>query len=422
MNAALQRIQEERASCWNRMTEIVDGATREERDLTPEERTNWDAADKRLTELTTDKDRLQRQEVLDAEARSQGPVDPPFEVPEQRTGGDDPEKRLGLAFDTFMRRGLEGIDSAEDRALVAARYSQSESRAEGVATGSAGGYLVPQGFWQNLVIAMKAYGGLINLATIIETSTGNPLPWPSTDDTSNLGSILGENVQVSGQDIAFTNKTLNAYTYTSNLVLASLQLMQDSAFDLDSFITGRLSERIGRAVAQHLVNGTGTAQPQGVLASGAVTNNTTLPTGNTVKLTYAGLVALSHSIDPAYRASGNARFLMSDAALSQVRQIVDGQGRPLWTPDYLGQGDRDVILGYPVTIDQSVPVPAANAISVVFGDFKAGYVVRRALGLQLLRLTERYADFLQVGFIGFMRLDGKVNDPRALATLTQSGT
>jgi predicted phage gp36 major capsid-like protein len=397
MNAALQRIQEERASCWNRMTEIVDGATREERDLTPEERTNWDAADKRLTELTTDKDRLQRQEVLDAEARSQGPVDPPFEVPEQRTGGDDPEKRLGLAFDTFMRRGLEGIDSAEDRALVAARYSQSESRAEGVATGSAGGYLVPQGFWQNLVIAMKAYGGLINLATIIETSTGNPLPWPSTDDTSNLGSILGENV-------------------------ASLQLMQDSAFDLDSFITGRLSERIGRAVAQHLVNGTGTAQPQGVLASGAVTNNTTLPTGNTVKLTYAGLVALSHSIDPAYRASGNARFLMSDAALSQVRQIVDGQGRPLWTPDYLGQGDRDVILGYPVTIDQSVPVPAANAISVVFGDFKAGYVVRRALGLQLLRLTERYADFLQVGFIGFMRLDGKVNDPRALATLTQSGT
>lgn len=420
MNAALQRVQDERAACWNRMTEIVDLATREERDLTAEERTNWDAADQRLTELTADKDRLERQAALEQESR--GRIDPagdPTDPPENRSGGDEQETRLERAFGVFMRRGLDGIQNAEDRQAVAARY---EERAEGVATGAAGGYLVPQGFWHNLVIAMKAYGGLMNLATIIETSTGNPLPWPSVDDTSNLGAILGENVQVTSQDIVFTNKTLNAYTYTSNLVLASLQLMQDSAFDLDSFVQGRLAERIGRAVAQHLVNGTGTAQPQGILASGAITQTTALPTGNTTKLTYAGLVSLVHSIDPAYRASGDARFLMSDAALSQVRQIVDGQGRPLWTPDYLGQGDRDQILGYPVTIDQAVPVPAASAVSVVFGDFKAGYVVRRALGLQLLRLTERYADFLQVGFIGFMRLDGRVNDPRALATLTQSAT
>lgn len=420
MNAALQRIQEERASCWNRMTEIMATAERDARDLSAEERTNWDAANARMTELTSDKERIERQAVVDAELRQQtvNSVGAPVEHRDE-TPAEDTEVRDSRVFSEFMRRGVDGIRNQEDRQALMARY---EERAEGVATGGAGGYLVPQGFWDNLVIAMKAYGGLLNYAQVIETASGNPMPWPSADDTSNVGQILGENTQVTDQDIVFTNKTLNAYTYTSNQVRVSLQLLQDSAFNVDSFVQGRLAERIGRAAAQHFISGTGTNQPQGVLASGAITQNTTLATGNTTSLTYTGLVDALHKVDPAYRNGGNARWLMNDLTLAAVRKIVDGQQRPLWQPDYLAGGDRDTILGYPVNIDQNMPSPAASAVTAVFGDFHAGYVVRRALGLQLLRLTERYADFLQVGFIGFMRLDGKINDSRALATVTQSAT
>lgn len=417
MNAALQRLQEKRATAWTRMTEITDLAAREGRDLTAEERSNWDAAEADLTAATADKDRFERQALLEAESRAatNNAAVAPTEHRDD-TPSETAEQRDERVFSTFMRRGIDGLQNIEDRQALQARW---EERAEGVASGSAGGYLVPPGFWQNLVVAMKSYGGILPYVNTIETLTGNPLQWPGSDDTSNVGSILGENTQVSDQDIAFTTKTLNAYTYTSNQVRVSLQLMQDSAFDVDAFVQGRLAERLGRAIAQHVVTGTGSSQPQGVVTG--ATNVTTLATGNTTSLTYDALVDVTHSIDPAYR-NERTRFVMHDLELAAVRKIKDSQNRPLWQPDFLAGNDRDRILGYPVSIDQSLAAPAAGATSTLFGDFYSGYVLRRALGLQLLRLTERYADYLQVGFIGFMRMDGKVNDARAIAALKHSAT
>lgn len=424
MNAQLERLREEKASTWTRMCEITDTAEREGRDLSAEERTNWDAAEARLAEITKDEERYERQSVLDAELRA-GRPDPNLNpVPGQR-GGEPDEARVSQAFTNWMKRGIERL-GAEDRAIMQSRFdTEIESRAEGIASGSAGGYLVPQGFWQNLVVAMKAYGGIERHAQIIETASGNPMPWPSSDDTGNVGAILGENTQVSQQDIAFTQKTLNAYTYTSKLVLVSLQLIQDSAFDTDTFVNGRLAERLGRATAQHFATGTGSSQPQG-LVNGLVAANSgsqvmTVATGNTTSFTADQLIDLVHTVDPAYR-NERSRWILSDAAIKVIRKLKDSQNRYLWQPDYLAGGDRDAILGYPYTVDQGIAVPAANAYSVVFGDIYSAYVIRRALGLTLLRLTERYADYLQVGFLGFLRTDALVNDYRAAAVLQNSAT
>jgi HK97 family phage major capsid protein len=407
------------------MTEITDRAERDGRDLTAEERSSWDAAEKDLTEATQDKERAERQAVLESEARNvpNAPRVAPEHMPQENreVAPGEQEKRLEDAFRGFMKRGLDKLPE-EQRAMVAARY---EERAEGVATGSAGGYLVPQGFWDNLVIAMKSYGGLLNEVGTITTATGNPLPWPGSDDTANVGAILGENTQVTQQDIAFTTQTLNAWTYTSKEVLVSLQLMQDAAFNVDEFVIGRLGERIHRIQAQHIVSGTGTGQPQGIVtgttntlvqAAGATT---TLGTGTTG---YDTLVTLVHQVDPAYRQLADTKFVAHDSFIAAARKVKDAQGRPLWQPDYLGGGDRDVILGYPVVIDQSLAAMGASSTSALFGNFKRGYIWRNVLGLQMLRLTERYADFLQVGFLGFMRGDGRVNDQRAIAALVQSAT
>lgn len=422
-SSLLERAQERRAAAWNRMTDLTDRAEREDRDLTAEERASWDAAEADLTEATADKERYERQATLESEARN-APT-PAVVTPEARGGEQDPEKRLDAAFTQFIRGGIEGVDQ-EHRSLVAARYqSAPELRAEGIATGSAGGYLVPPGFWNNLLIAMKAYGGLLNEVGIIETTTGQPLQWPGADDTANVGAILGENTQVSQQDIVFTTQTLNAYTYTSKLVLVSLQLLQDSAFNVDSFVNGRLAERIARIQATHIVSGSGSGQPQGIVTG--VTNTTTLATGATTTLGsgttgYDSLLDLIHSVDPAYRALPDTKFAAHDSFVKAVRKVKDTQGRPLWQPDYLAGGDRDTILGYPVTIDNSMATMAASSTSALFGNFRRGYIWRRVLGLQMLRLTERYADYLQVGFLGFMRGDGKVQDPKALAALVQSAT
>lgn len=424
MNAALERLREEKAATWTRMCEITDTAEREGRDLTAEERENWDKAEERLAEITKDEERLNRQAELNSELRTPQPDHRLAPIPDQRTEAD--EKRVEVAFTNWLKRGMDRL-SGEDRAVMQSRFdAEAEARAEGIATGGAGGYLVPTGFWQNLVIAMKAYGGIQANANILDTASGQPMQWPSADDTGNVGAILGENTQVSQQDIAFTQKTLNAYTYTSKLVLVSLQLIQDSAFDVDTFVEGRLAERIGRATAQHFATGTGTSQPQG-LVTGLVAANSgsqvlTLSTGSATTFSADNLIDLVHKVDPAYRQSGRARFVLNDTSIAIIRKLKDNQGRYLWQPDYIAGGDRDAILGYPYTVDQGLDSPAASKYPVVFGDIYAAYVIRRALGLTLMRLTERYADYLQVGFLGFARFDGLVNDYRAAAVMQNSAT
>ena len=110
---------------------------------------------------------------------------------------------------------------------------------------------------------------------------------------------------------------------------------------------------------------------------------------------------------------------MNDVSVAAIRKIKDLAGRPLWVP--AGPDDPnlsgfapDTLLGYPIQVDNGLPVMAAGAKSILFGDFKAGYIVRRTAGAQLVRMTERYADFLQVGLFGYVRLDARPDDAAAV--------
>jgi len=117
-------------------------------------------------------------------------------------------------------------------------------------------------------------------------------------------------------------------------------------------------------------------------------------------------VEMEHSIDPAYRR--NASWMMSDNALNKSKLILDTQGRPLWAAGIAG-GAPDTLLGYPLIINNDMAVMAANAKSVLFGDLSK-YIIRDVLGITLLRLEERYADFHQVAFLAFARMDGDLLD------------
>jgi HK97 family phage major capsid protein len=207
--------------------------------------------------------------------------------------------------------------------------------------------------------------------------------------------------------------------YTSKLVRVSLQLLNDNAFDLESWLAGVLGRRIGRAQNQHFTTGTGTAQPEGVQTNAVI--GKTGATGQTTSVTYDDLIDLIHSVDPAYRNSGRAQFMLNDASLSAARKLKDGQNRPLWEPS-IQVGTPDGLLGYGYTINQDMPVMAANAKSIMFGDFYAGYLIRDVQDVQLLRLAERYADYLQVGFLAFARTDGTPQDTAAYRAYRNSAT
>lgn len=406
MSATLTRLVEEQNTVWKRMQDITAAAEAENRDLTAEERKNWDEAEARLTVVGGDIERLNKMAALDKIDRSQ--IVTTTGEPEGRKGGDADEqaKRYGEAFGRYLRGGMDRL-TPDQRTMM--MDHEVDLRAMGAGIDTAGGFTVPDEFRNIMTETMKAFGGLLGLADVITTSTGADLKWPSNDDTGNEGEILGENQPASELDLTVGGKTLKAHIFSSKQVRLSLSLLQDSAFGLESWVPKKLGERIGRRTARAWTTGTGVDQPEGLTTSATVGKQGA--SGQTTSVIYDDLIDLEHSVDSAYRPNG--RYLMHDSTLKVIRKLKDTQGRPLWVP-IPAPGFPSTINGFEYTLDNSMPVPAASAKTIAFGDFKAGYVIRQVQAVQTLRLVERYAEYLQVGFLGFARLDGGIQDSSAI--------
>ncbi|MEV1020702.1 phage major capsid protein [Streptomyces sp. NPDC050264] len=412
MSALLTRALEKRANLWSQMQGIQSRAETENRDaLTAEERETWDRMEADLTATSQDIERMERSARMDTVQRDQAIV----------TGGGAPEDREADqdaayrdAFGRFVRRGMSAL-SNDQRELMLANHS--EIRAQATSPGNAGGYFIPTDTLNKITETLKVYGGLLSEVNVITTASGNTLNWPTNDDTANVGVILTENAQVTDTDLTLGQKDLGAYTYSSKMIRASLALLQDSVFDTEGFIARKLGERIGRAIAAHLATGTGSSQPEGLFTN--ATAGKTGATGQTTSVIYDDLIDLQHSIDPAYR--GTAKWATSDSGLKVVRKLKDEQGRPLWEPS-VQAGVPSTLLGSAVVIDNGIAAPAASAASIGFGDLRAAYVARQVAGGQMMRLEERYADYLQVGFLGFLRFDGTPDDGAAFRTYKHPAT
>lgn len=403
----MEHLYTKRAQLWEQMQALQARATTEDRALSAEEREQWDRMESDIAGLSGDIERSERAARLEAVGQTRETGRP--------AAGDDEGREAGAeeyreAFNHFLRRGL-GKLSDEERELVESGYA--ELRAQAAGTDASGGYTVPHTMLDKITEAMKAFGGLGSIVGGFSTDSGNPLNWPTSDETAQEGELLGENTAAATTpDLAFGTNTLGAYTYSSKIVKVSLQLIQDSGLDIEAFVGRKLGERLGRITAKHIANGTGSGQPQGVSAAAS---GVTGAVSATPAITYDNLVDLEHSVDPAYRS--RAQYAFNDKSLALLRKLKDSQGRPLWTPSLIS-GAPSTINGYAYTIDNGLPVPAADGKSLFFGDFESGYVLRRVNGGHLMRLAERYAEFLQVGFLGFLRLDGKLDDTAAIRSFT----
>lgn len=414
MSARLKTLLDKRANAWSQAQDIRTRAEADGYNLTTEEDETWQRALDDVEKLSKQIEVEERHARLNAIAPAAESV-----APTQRDDVDPEAGEYRQAFNAMLRRGV-GRLSADQQSVLERGFGEIDTRALSSVTDAAGGYTVPDEFSNRLVETMKAYGGLLGIVDVLTTASGADLLWPTNDDTANEGAILDENTQISEQDVAFGQGKLKAYTYTSKLIRVPLQLLQDSAIDIEAFLARRIGERIGRAVAGHIATGAGTTQPVGVAnATVGFGVGVTGATGNTTTVTYDALVDLEHSVDPAYR--GSAQFALNDLTLAAIRKLKDSQNRPLWVPSVAG-GVPSTINGRPYTIDNKLPAPAANAKSILFGDFKTGYIARRVSGAQVLRLSERYADFLQVGFFGFARWDGVIQDAAAVKAYKHSAT
>lgn len=315
---------------------------------------------------------------------------------------------LERAFGHYMRTGQVNSDI-------------TELRAQSVGTDAAGGFLVPDLMRNKIVDRLKAFGGVATEAEEITTSGGEVLRWPTLDDTANAGVIAAEGTAPAsgGADLVFGEKTLGAFKYiapgASNLPLrVSVELLQDSFFDIEALITRKLSERIARKQAVDWVSGAGTTLPFGVTTGTAGTAFTS------AGITYAELLAAVHELDPAYRM--NAKWFFNDATLAKIEALVDTTGRPLLnmsTDGISGGLANTMLLGYPVVIDQGFPTYTDGGTTRwgAFGDLREGYVIRRVKDFTLIVNPYARANEGQVEYTLWARADGTVQNPNAYRVL-----
>ncbi|WP_250501965.1 phage major capsid protein [Caballeronia sp. AZ7_KS35] len=312
----------------------------------------------------------------------------------------------------FMAGGISNMDES-DRARMLARQTPDIRNAMSTTTTTEGGFTVATEYQRSLEIAMRAFGGMRQVAHAIRTSTGAAMNFPATDPTAEEGEIVGQNTAVTGLDTTFSNLALNVYKYSSKKIALPFELVQDSFIDIEAYIQSLLAMRLARVQNKHFTIGDGATQPNGIVtAAGSGKVGTT---GQTLTVVYDDLVDLEHSIDPAYRSQPGVGYMMHDSSLRVIRKIKDGQGRPIFVPGYeanamIEGGAPDRLMGRPITINQHMPVMAANAKSILFGQFSK-YVIRDVMDLTLFRMTDSAFTLNgQVGFVGFLRTGGNLID------------
>jgi HK97 family phage major capsid protein len=276
-----------------------------------------------------------------------------------------------------------------------------------------GGYTVPTELFNQLDVALKAFGGMMDVSRIIDTAGGGVFNMPTLDDTSAKAVIVSEAASSTVQDMTFSRITLGSFTYR-DLVKLSEEFIQDEAVNVLGELANLMAIRFGRALNEHFTTGDGSGKP-----TGFVTSATTVTGASASAITADDIFDLLHGVDPAYRSMPGAAFMMNDATLKAIKKLTIGTAddRPLWVPS-LRDGEPSTILGKPYVINQDMADIGASAKPMAFGDWSK-YVIRRVRGTNIRRLNERYADDLSVGFLAFARYDGKLLNTSAIKTLAQ---
>lgn len=428
MNEQLKTLKTQRADLASQMLKIVEHAEHDKRSLTTEERTIWDGQRAELDKLDeqlailNEADELARSlaepvNALPAETRQYDDFGFPLNNGQASDQRQDEEQKYLEAFIALLRSDQPGmVELTEQQRSILRSNLVTEKRAQGVIPGTSGGFTVPVTLANRIVEIMKAYGGIRRYATVMNTTAGEVINFPTNDDTGNSGELVAEHAQVTEGDFTFGQKSLGAYKYSSKVVRVSIELLQDSAFALDSFITLKFGQRLGRITGQHYATGTGTEQPTGLMRA----SNVGYTAASATIITYSDLLNLKHSVDPAYRETGNCRWVFNDKTLLMLKEMVDSNGRPLWKPS-LSDDSPAFVDGDPYVVDQGVAVVKAGAVVAAYGDLSE-FVIRDVMGFTMHRLTEKYIDYGQIGFLAFMRSDSNLMDSEAVKTMKMAAS
>ena len=392
-------LREKRAKAWDAAKQFLDAKRGADGMLSEEDTATYDKMEQDVMNLGKEIERLERQAAIDAEL-SKATSTPLTGKPGAKMGKDETEK-TGRASDEYKGSFWNAMR------VKAPMPSVLNALQEG--TDSEGGYLVPDEFERTLVEALEEENVFRTLAHVIKTSSGDrKIPVVASKGTA---SWVDEEGAYTESDDAFSQVSIGAYKL-GTMIKVSEELLADSVFDLEAYISKEFARRIGAREEESFFNGDGKGKPLGILAAkdGAEVGVTA---ASATAITADEVIDLFYSLKAPYRK--NAVWLLNDATVKQIRKLKDSTGQYLWQPSLVA-GTPDTILGRPVKTSAFMPTAAAGAKTIAFGDFKYYWIADRQ-GRTFKKLSELYAANGQVGFMGTQRVDGKLILPEAIKVL-----
>ena len=391
-------LREKRAKAWDAAKQFLDAKRGADGMLSEEDTAAYDKMEQDVMNLGKEIERLERQAAIDAEL-SKATSTPLTGKPGAKM--NEEKEKTGRASDEYKGSFWNAMRVKAPMPAVLNALQEG--------TDSEGGYLVPDEFERTLVEALEEENVFRTLAHVIQTSSGDrKIPVVASKGTA---SWVDEEGAYTESDDAFSQVSIGAYKL-GTMIKVSEELLADSVFDLEAYISKEFARRIGAREEESFFNGDGKGKPLGILAD-AGGAEVGVNAGSPTAITADDVIDLFYSLKAPYRK--NAVWVMNDATVKQIRKLKDSTGQYLWQPSLVA-GTPDTILGRPVKTSAFMPTAAAGAKTIAFGDFKYYWIADRQ-GRTFKKLSELYAANGQVGFMGTQRVDGKLILPEAIKVL-----
>ncbi|MBQ7887133.1 MAG: phage major capsid protein [Clostridia bacterium] len=392
----IRKMREKRVKLWEAAKAFVDSRKDANGTLSAEDNATYEQMEADVVKMGREIERLERQEALDLE----------LERPTARVITDKPDSpdgkaaKKGCASDEYKTAFWRVM---RDKAVHPDVYNVLR-----IGEDDHGGYLVPDEYQRTLIEALQEQNIFRQLAHVISTSSGDrKIPIAVTKGTA---AWIDENAAYPESDDTFGQISIGAYKLATTIKVSD-ELLHDSVFDVPSYIAREFARRIGAAEEEAFFVGDGVGKPTGLLAASGAEVGTTAASATAI--TFDEVMDLYYSLRAPYRK--NAVFIMNDSTVKALRKLKNGNGDYIWQPS-VKAGTPDTILNRPVYTSSYVPVLAAGAKPIAFGDMGYYWIADRE-GRRFQRLNELYAPNGQVGFLSSERVDGKLILPEAVKCL-----
>lgn len=388
-------LREKRAKAWEAAKAFLESKRGADGMMSAEDTASYDKMEADVVNLGKEIERLERQASIDAELNK--PTSTP--ITNKPNGDPDGEKKTGRASDKYRKTFWN--------AMRRKNYYDVENALQ-VGTDSEGGYLVPDEFESTLVEALEEENFFRSIATVIQTSSGDrKIPVVASKGGANW---IEEEGAFPESDDAFGQVSIGAHKVATMLKISD-ELLNDSAFNLEAYISKEFGRRIGSKEEEAFFVGDGSGKPTGIFhATGGAVDGVTTSTAN---ITFDDVMDLFYSVKSPYRKK--AVWVLNDTTVKALRKLKDNNGNYIWQPS-VQAGQPDMILNRPYHTSAYVPELAAGAKVMAFGDFSYYWVADRQ-GRSFKRLNELFAATGQVGFLASQRVDGKLILSEAVKTL-----